>query len=477
MKTIRTLNPATEEVLEEIALHSESEVERAIVEARTAFEQWRRTAPSERATVMRRAASLLRAEEEQLARHAVLEMGKPITQARAEVQKCARTCDWFAEHGPALLADEPAGSDASESYVAFDPLGPVLAIMPWNFPYWQVFRAAAPALVAGNAMLLKHAASVTRCALEIERVMLAAGAPKGLFRTLLVEHDAVPAMLRDDRIVAATLTGSERAGASVAREAGAAIKKTVLELGGSDAFIVLADADVEAAASTAVTARFQNTGQSCIAAKRFFVESAVAEAFTRRFLEKVRALRVGDPMNASTDIGPLARGDLRDELHRQVRATVDAGARVLAGGKPAEGRGWFYEPTVLADVPAGSPALVEELFGPVAPIVVVRDASDAIARANESRFGLGGNLWTRDLERGKRLARELESGAVFINGMTASDARLPFGGIKKSGYGRELAAYGIREFVNIKTVWLGPSRAASRDASKDSGSARNAGVE
>jgi succinate-semialdehyde dehydrogenase/glutarate-semialdehyde dehydrogenase len=457
-KTFRTVNPATEETLEELSFHTEAEVEGALADAKSAFQKWRRTALSERSGVMRRTAQLLREDKEQLARHCVREMGKPYAQAEAEILKCARTCDWFAEHAPALLADRPAPSDTHESYVAFDPLGTVLAIMPWNFPYWQVFRAAAPALMAGNGMLLKHALSVSRCALAIEELFVRAGTPRGLFRTLLVPHEAVPAIVRDDRVVAATLTGSERAGASIAREAGGVIKKTVLELGGSDPFIVLADADIDAAVDIAVTARFQNAGQSCIAAKRFIVEAPVAEAFTKRFVEKVRALRTGDPMDASTDIGPLARADLRDELDRLVRATIDAGARAVVGGAPLPGRGYFYAPTVLVDVPAGAPALTDELFGPVAPIRVVRNADEAVARANDSRFGLGGNLWTRDIALAKRLVREIESGAVFVNGMTASDARLPFGGVKKSGYGRELAEYGLHEFVNVKTVWIGPKK-------------------
>jgi succinate-semialdehyde dehydrogenase/glutarate-semialdehyde dehydrogenase len=303
-------------------------------------------------------------------------------------------------------------------------------------------------------MLLKHALNVSRCALEIERVFERAGAPPGLFCTLLLPHEAISGVIQDERTVAATLTGSERAGVSVAREAGSQIKKTVLELGGSDAFIVLADADIGAAVETGVRARFQNTGQSCIAAKRFFVEAAVAPAFIERFVAGVRALKLGDPLS-DVDLGPLARGDLRDELHRQVRASVVAGARLLLGGEPVKGKGYFYAPTVLADVPPDAPALSEELFGPAAPIVVVKDAEEAVARANATRFGLSNNLWTRDIARAKRLARELDSGGVFINGMTASDARLPFGGIKKSGYGRELSAFGLREFVNVKTVWIG----------------------
>jgi acyl-CoA reductase-like NAD-dependent aldehyde dehydrogenase len=456
--TTTTVNPATEETLEHFEHDTPQRVEAALQAAREAFSTWR-TAPIERrAELLRGVAARLRDEEATHARHILLEMGKPIQQARAEVAKCARACDYFAEQAPRLLADEAVPSDASESYASFEPLGPVLAVMPWNFPYWQVFRAAAPALMAGNVMLLKHALSVSRCALEIARVFERAGAPRGLFQTLLVDHQSVQTMLGDPRVVAATLTGSERAGVSLARDAGAQIKKTVLELGGSDAFIVLADADVE-------QARFQNAGQSCIAAKRFFVENAVASEFTERFIEGVRALRTGDPTNDATSVGPLARADLRDELERQVRSSLDAGARVLIGGKRPAGKGYFYEPTLLADVPPEAPVLTEEVFGPAAPIVIVRDADEAIAKANASRFGLSNNLWTRDLDKARRLARELESGGVFINGMTASDPRLPFGGIKKSGYGRELSVFGLREFVNVKTVWIGPGKESAQKGS------------
>jgi succinate-semialdehyde dehydrogenase/glutarate-semialdehyde dehydrogenase len=457
-KRYETINPATEQALESFEPHAPERVEQALALARSAFLKWRRTSLPERARLLHAVAARLRDEETGLSRHAVREMGKPITQARAEVAKCARACDYFAQHAPAMLLDERAPSDAAESYVCFDPLGTVLAVMPWNFPYWQVFRAAAPALMAGNTMLLKHAQNVSRCAVEIEGVFTRAGAPAGLFQTLLLGHDAIAPLIQDERIVAATLTGSERAGMSVARESGGCIKKTVLELGGSDPFIVLADADVEAAAATAVRARFQNAGQSCIAAKRMFVEAGVAEEFTRLFVAGVRALRLDDPESESSDIGPLARADLREELERQVAASVAAGARVLVGGQRPRRSGYFYEPTVLVDVPPDAPALVEELFGPVAPIVVVQDAEEAITRANASRYGLSSNLWTRDLTRAKRLARELEAGGVFINGMTASDPRLPFGGIKQSGYGRELAAFGLREFVNVKTVWIGPAQ-------------------
>lgn len=457
-KTIKTYNPATDDVLEEHELSAPAAVEQALARSAAAFAEWRRTPLEQRARLLGAVAKRLRESEEALARHATLEMGKPLAQAKAEVQKCARTCDHFAAHAAEMLANEKAPSEAQESYVAFDPLGSVLAVMPWNFPYWQVFRAAAPALMAGNAMVLKHALSVSRCALEIESVFSRAGAPPGLFQTLIIDHDSVPALIRDDRIAAVTLTGSERAGASVAREAGSCIKKCVLELGGSDPFIVLADADLAAAAETAVRARFQNTGQSCIAAKRFFVEAPALAEFTERFVRGVQALVMGDPLRDGVDIGPLARRDLRDELHRQVKETLAAGARALTGGKPREGKGAFYEPTVLVEVPERSPALVEELFGPVAPIVGVKDADEAIARANATRFGLGANLWTRDTKRAERLARQIEAGNVFINGMVASDPRLPFGGVKKSGYGRELSAFGLREFVNVKTVWIGPAR-------------------
>jgi acyl-CoA reductase-like NAD-dependent aldehyde dehydrogenase len=456
--TTKTINPATEETLEQFELDSPERVEGAIQAAWEAFSSWRKTPIERRSELLAAVAARLRDEEATHARHIVLEMGKPIQQARAEVAKCARACDHFAAQAGRLLADEAATSDAAESYISFEPLGPVLAVMPWNFPYWQVFRAAAPAIMAGNVMLLKHALGVSRCALEIARVFERAGAPRGLFQTLLVDHDTVKSLLGDARVVAATLTGSERAGASLAREAGAQIKKTVLELGGSDAYIVLADADVALAVETAVPARFQNAGQSCIAAKRFFVEAPVASEFIEGFVAGVRALRTGDPTDGAIDVGPLARGDLRDELDRQVRDSIEAGARVLVGGQRPARKGYFYEPSLLADVPADAPLLSEEVFGPAAPIVVVRDADDAIEKANASRFGLSNNLWTRDLERARRLARDLESGGVFINGMTASDPRLPFGGVKKSGYGRELAAFGLREFVNVKTVWIGPAR-------------------
>lgn len=464
MTTTKTINPATEETLEEIELNSPQRVESVLRGADAAFRDWRKTTPSRRAELLRAVAARLRDECDTHAGHITREMGKPLSQSRAEVLKCALCCDYFAEHAPRMLQDEVAASDAAESYVSFEPLGPILAVMPWNFPYWQVFRAAAPALMAGNVMLLKHALSVSRCALEIASVFKRGGVPTGVFQTLIINHDAVASLIDDDRVVAATLTGSERAGVSLARAAGERIKKTVLELGGSDAFIVLADADLEQAAQTAAIARFQNTGQSCIAAKRFIVEAKVAAEFTERLVRAVRGLRLGDPSHEDVYIGPLARADLRDELERQVRASIDAGARLLTGGRRPNGKGYFYEPTLLTDVPLDCPAMTEELFGPVAPIVTAPTEDAAIALANATRFGLSNNLWTRDIPRARRIARELSSGGVFINGMTASDPRLPFGGIKKSGYGRELSSFGAREFVNVKTVWIGPDRGKQKPA-------------
>jgi succinate-semialdehyde dehydrogenase/glutarate-semialdehyde dehydrogenase len=384
-------------------------------------------------------------------------MGKPIAEAEAEVEKCAWNCDFYADNAERFLSDEPVETNARESYVAYEPLGVILAVMPWNFPFWQVFRFAAPALMAGNTCLLKHASNVPQCALAIEEVFRDAGLPAGAFRTLLIPGSAVDAVIQDPRVRAVTLTGSDITGEKVAASAGRALKKTVLELGGSDPFIVLADADLDAAAETAARARFQNTGQSCIAAKRFIVEDAVADEFDRKFADAVARLKVGDPSDRSTQIGAMARGDLLDDLDRQVRASVEQGAKVVAGGARVPGRGWFYQPTILSGVTSQMPAFREETFGPVAAVIRAKDADEAIALANDSDFGLGAALWTRDLERAKTLARRIESGSVFINGMVASDPRLPFGGVKRSGYGRELAAFGIREFVNIQTVWVGPA--------------------
>jgi acyl-CoA reductase-like NAD-dependent aldehyde dehydrogenase len=459
--TITSINPATEQVVAEYSEFSPQQIEAALAQVDTAFHAWRETGFGERSAALRRAAAILRERQSRYGALITTEMGKPIAEAEAEIEKCAWNCDFYAEHAERMLADEPAASAAHESYVAYEPLGPVLAIMPWNFPFWQVFRFAAPALMAGNTCLLKHASNVAGCALAIEEVFSDAGLPAGAFRTLLIPGAATEAVIDDRRVRAVTLTGSDATGAIVAATAGRALKKTVLELGGSDPFIVLADADVQAAASAAVRARYQNTGQSCIAAKRFIVEDAVADAFERDFVAAARALKVGDPLDRGTQIGPLARGDLRDALARQVQQSVAQGAKLLLGGQALDGRGYYFAPTVLSAVTAAMPAFREETFGPVAAIVRARDAKQAVALANDSDFGLGAALWTGNSEQARRLARRIESGSVFINGMVSSDPRLPFGGVKRSGYGRELSAFGIREFVNIQTIWIGPAKVAA----------------
>ena len=406
-------------------------------------------------------AARLRDQRRRYAELITQEMGKPIKQAEAEIEKCAWNCEFYAEHAESILASEAIESDATESYVEFPPLGPVLAVMPWNFPFWQLFRFAAPALMAGNVALLKHASNVPGCALAIEDAFRAAGLPDSVFRTLLVGGERVAALVDDPRVVAVTLTGSDATGSKVGAASGRALKPAVLELGGSDPFIVLADADVETAAATAVAARNQNAGQSCIAAKRFIVDESVAEEFIDRFAAGVAALTVGDPMDPTTDVGPMARKDLRDGLDAQVRASVAAGAEVRAGGDRPDGEaGFYYSPTVLTRVGREMRVWREETFGPVAAVITCTDEGEALDLANETPFGLGASLWTADTDRGRRLARDIEAGSVFINGMVASDPRLPFGGVKRSGYGRELSAYGIKEFVNIQTVWVGPKRAA-----------------
>jgi acyl-CoA reductase-like NAD-dependent aldehyde dehydrogenase len=462
---MQSINPTTEEVLATFDEHSPEQVDRLIGEAHAAFGTWRESSFAERAGLMRRAAAYLREHKGELGRLITLEMGKSIGEAEAEVEKCAWTCEFYAEQAQRFLADEPHPSSARESFVAFEPLGTVLAVMPWNYPIWQVMRFAAPGLMAGNTAVLKHAGNVPQSALAIERVFREAGFPEGVFRTLLIPGSAVERVIADPRITAVTLTGSDETGSKVGEAAGRHLKKAVLELGGSDAFIVLEDADLEGAAQMAARARFQNCGQSCIAAKRFIVVESVAEEFEARFRDAALALRVGDPLERETQMGPLARGDLRDSLERQVRDSVAAGARVLTGGQRLERRGYFYEPTILTHVNREMPVFRQETFGPVAAVVRVADEEEAIATANDSVFGLGGNLWTRDVERGKRVARRLETGGVFINGMTASDPRLPFGGVKRSGYGRELSEFGIREFVNVQTIWIGPATGAPQTPS------------
>ena len=451
---IATVNPATGETLRTFEPLTDAQIEEKLEGAAGAFRDYRRAPFGERARMMTRAAEILEAEKDTFGHLMTTEMGKPIKAAREEAAKCAWVCRHYAETAEKFLADEVVETEAALSFVRYQPLGPVLAVMPWNFPFWQVFRFAAPALMAGNVGLLKHASNVPQCALAIEELLRRAGFPEGAFQTLLIESDRVRRVLDDPRVVAATLTGSEPAGSSVAGEAGKRIKKTVLELGGSDPFIVMPSADLDEAVKTAVKARAINNGQSCIAAKRFIVAGEVYDEFERRFVRGMEALKVGDPFDEATDIGPLATADILDTLEEQVRRTVAAGARVLTGGKRLERPGNFYAPTVLAGVPKDSPAYREELFGPVASLFRVRDAEEAVRLANDTTFGLASSAWTRDEPERARFIEEVEAGLVFINGMVASDPRLPFGGVKRSGYGRELSAHGIREFVNVKTVWI-----------------------
>jgi len=452
--SVQSINPATGEVLETFQETAPDALARILEGADAASRDWRRSPVAERAERLRAAARVLRERKDAYARTMALEMGKPLAQGVGEAEKCAWVCDYYADHGAAFLADEPHATDASRSYVRFEALGPVFAIMPWNFPFWQVFRFAAPALVAGNAGILKHAPNVPRCALEIETVFQDAGFPDGLFRAVFLSNEAAGGVIADQRVRAVTLTGSDRAGSQVAEQAGRHLKKTVLELGGSDPFIVLEDADLERAATTAVEARLINSGQSCIAAKRFIVVERVAERFLERFTSDMRARRVGDPLDPATQVGPQARLDLRENLHRQVQESVKRGARLVLGGEVPAGRGAFYPPTVLSAVEPGMPAFDQETFGPVAAVIRAKDEADAIRIANASPYGLGASVWTADSKRGERVAREIEAGSVFVNGLVRSDPRLPFGGVKRSGYGRELSAYGLREFVNIKTVWV-----------------------
>ncbi|HVR88408.1 MAG TPA: NAD-dependent succinate-semialdehyde dehydrogenase [Candidatus Limnocylindria bacterium] len=452
------IDPATEEELGRFDVFTADQVEGALAAADAAFQVWRPYSVADRSGPLAALARQLRANADSYARLITIEMGKPITEARAELEKCAWACDYYAEHAATFLRDELMPSSATRSLVSFEPLGVVLAIMPWNFPFWQVFRFAAAAVMAGNAVVLKHASNVPQCALAIEGAFAASGFPAGLFRTVLIPGGDVEPLVADERVRAITLTGSSQTGSRIAELAGRALKKCVLELGGSDPFIVLPDADVAVASAAAARARNQNAGQSCIAAKRFIAVGSIAEEFEDRFAREVSALRVGDPGDASTQVGPLARADLRDALERQVTASVRMGGRVLAGGRARPGRGFFYEPTVLAQVTGDMPVWREETFGPVAAIRRVADVAEAIAVANDSIYGLGASVWTRDATAGEWIAREIESGAVFVNGIVASDPRLPFGGTKRSGYGRELGIFGIREFTNIKTIWIGPPR-------------------
>jgi succinate-semialdehyde dehydrogenase/glutarate-semialdehyde dehydrogenase len=449
---IATINPATGETVREFAALTKTEIEDKLSTAHRTAASWRTAPLAERASVVRRAGELLDERKVEYGRLMTLEMGKPLKAAIEEAAKCATACRFYADNAGRFLADEPVEVKGERSFIAFQPLGVVLAVMPWNFPFWQVVRFAAPAIAAGNVGLLKHASNVPQCALALEQLFTEAGAPGGVFQSLLIPSDAVASIVADDRVAAATLTGSEGAGSSIAAAAGKHIKKTVLELGGSDAFIVMPSADLDAAVKTAVTARTINNGQSCIAAKRFIVADAIFDQFTEKFVAAMRSLVVGDPMDEKTNIGPLATAQIRDDLDDQVTRAKAGGARVLVGGKPRDGRGFFYEPTVMTDVSADSPIFREETFGPLAAVIRARDTGDAIALANDSRFGLGAAAWTREEDEIDRFARDLDAGTVFINGMVASDPRFPFGGVKKSGYGRELSSFGLREFVNIKTV-------------------------
>lgn len=465
--SIQSINPATEEVIQTFEPYSTTQVDQAIEQAHNAFKSWRETSFAERNQLLQHVADYLREHKDELASIATMEMGKPITESQAEIEKCAWNCDFYANNAASFLADEYVATNATNSYVEFQPLGVVLALMPWNYPYWQVFRFAAPALMAGNTAVLKHASNVSLSGLKIEQIFQESGLPAGAFRTVLVPGAETRHLIDDPRIAAVTLTGSSEAGVAVAGASGHALKKNVLELGGSDAFIVLEDADLDAAAQVGVRARFQNTGQSCIAAKRFIVVDSIADAFVQKFVDATARLRVGDPFDRETQIGPMARRDLRETLEKQVADSIKMGAQVALGGKALDRKGYFYAPTVLTEVTPEMPVFREETFGPVAAVIRARDSEHAVELANDSVFGLGGNLWTGNIERGRALARRLESGGVFINGMTASDPRLPFGGIKHSGYGRELSWFGIREFMNIQTIWIGP--AASATASKAPG--------
>ena len=451
---IASINPATGEKLKDFSPFDDAEIEKRLSRADKAFRKYRQTTFSDRSVLLEAVAELLFQEKQKFAQIITLEMGKIFRASVEEIEKCARGCRFYAENGERFLEDEPAQTDAAQSYVQYQPLGPVLAIMPWNFPFWQVFRFAAPALLAGNVGLLKHASNVPQCALAIEEIFCRAGFDDGVFQTLLIEPEQVEKLIVDPRVKAVTLTGSEKAGSAVASTAAREIKKSVLELGGSDAFIVMPSADFESALSTAVKARTINAGQSCIAAKRFMIADEIYDEFVNQFVARMRALKVGDPMDEATEIGPLATEQILQGVHDQVQKTIAAGAKLLTGGNRIHGPGFFYEPTVVIDVPKESPAYREEVFGPVAAVFRVRDVADAIGQANDTSFGLGASAWTNEPEEQKLFVSELDSGMVFINAMVASDPRLPFGGVKRSGFGRELGAAGIREFTNTKTIWI-----------------------
>lgn len=448
-----SVNPTTGEVVSSLPWASEREVDAAIALAAAGYRQWRQTPLADRADALRRIGAALRARGEEVAQMITLEMGKPIAQARGEVAKSANLCDWYAEHGPAMLATEATLVENNQAVIEYRPLGAILAVMPWNFPVWQVMRGAVPILLAGNSYLLRHAPNVMGSARLLGEIFAAAGLPDGVFGWVNATNDGVSQIINDDRIAAVTVTGSVRAGKAIGAQAGAALKKCVLELGGADPFIVLNDADLDEAVKAAVTGRYQNSGQVCAASKRFILEAGIAEAFTRKFVDAVAALKMGDPRDEQNYVGPMARFDLRDELHQQVTATLDEGATLLLGAEKIEGAGNYYAPTVLGNVTAGMTGFRQELFGPVATLTTARDADHALALANDSEFGLSATVYTTDEAQAQRFARELECGGVFLNGYCASDARVAFGGVKKSGFGRELSHFGLHEFCNAQTVW------------------------
>jgi succinate-semialdehyde dehydrogenase / glutarate-semialdehyde dehydrogenase len=452
---LQSINPANLQTIKTYLQMSPSEVREIIDLINEAFEKWSQTSYNHRSKLMMNAANILRDKREEYSNLMTLEMGKPIAQSRAEVDKCTWVCDYYAENAEKFLSDEIIVTDASKSFVAFQPLGVVLAVMPWNFPFWQVFRFAAPGLMAGNAGILKHASNVSGCALAIEEVFREAGFPENLFRTILVPSSKMEEVIKNENIKAVTLTGSVPAGKAVAKTAGSVLKKTVMELGGSDPYVILEDADLEMAADTSVTARLINAGQSCIAAKRFIIVEEVYNEFEKLFVGKMKSKKMGDPFDESNHIGPQASVPLRDELHQQVEKSIESGAQLLLGGKIPKMNGAWYPPTVLSNVKKGMPAYDEELFGPVAALIKAKDEAEAIKIANDSIFGLGAAVFTNDINRGEKIAKEkLQAGCCFVNAFVKSDPRLPFGGIKESGYGRELSSFGIREFVNIKSVYV-----------------------
>jgi len=456
MKSSRfsTVNPTTGVEIEVFSFFTPADVENTLGLADKTFQSFRKVSVHQRANLLANLAIALRRNAKSLARVITTEMGKILSEAEAEIEKCAHEAEWYAEHGPQILADAPAPTGGVNAYVSYLPLGAILAIMPWNFPIWQLTRMALPTILAGNVVLVKHSPNTQRSSLEFERVLREAGFPDGVFQNLILKTEDVVNVINDPRVQGASVTGSVRAGSAVASEAGKVIKKTVMELGGSDAFIVCGDADIPKAVAAGIKGRFHNAGQVCLAAKRFILVEKIADEFEHLFLERARALRVGNPLDPASDMGPMARVDLRDSLHEQVKGSIAKGARVLCGGRPLEGAGAFYAPTVLSGVTQGMPAFDEETFGPVAAITRVSNVEAAVEAANASQFGLSGNLWTRDVDRARELARDLYTGGVFINGITASDPRVPVGGVKNSGYGRELSHFGVHAFVNAQTVWI-----------------------